>query len=97
MSVAIVGSGFGGLHLALRLQRTGQMVTLYSDRTPEQHLKQLQNTACQSGTTRNVLVIGLIRQTPCTRYGSRSVLPEPVRFEGDVGAPSPGCVIDHRL
>ena len=38
MSVAIIGNGYGALHLALRLQMDGRDPHLFSDRTSEQLL-----------------------------------------------------------
>ena len=38
MSVAIIGNGYGALHLALRLQMDSRDPHLFSDRTPEQLL-----------------------------------------------------------
>lgn len=35
-SIAIIGAGISGLHLALRLQEAGMDTTLYSERTPDQ-------------------------------------------------------------
>ena len=52
-SVAIVGAGVAGLHLALFLQRHGVPTVLYADRTGEQVRDgRLPNVVCRFGSTR---------------------------------------------
>jgi len=51
-SVAIVGAGISGLHLALDLQRRGIPTTLYTDRSPEAMRQgRLLNNVCRFGQT----------------------------------------------
>jgi styrene monooxygenase len=87
MSVAIVGNGYGALHLALRLQQDGQDAHLFSDRTSKQLLaSKLANTACHFGSTRQsdaALGVDFWREP---RYAIKMFrvylgLPQPVRFE----------------
>ena len=101
MSTAIIGSGYSGLHLALRLQAAGREVVLYSDRTPEQFLSsRLTNTACHWATTRQrdtELDVNHWTDPESAIHRLRVMLglPEPVRFECKLSGP--GYVIDHRL
>jgi 2-polyprenyl-6-methoxyphenol hydroxylase-like FAD-dependent oxidoreductase len=101
MSVAIIGNGYGALHLALRLQKDGLAPHLFSDRTPAQLLAaRLANTACHWGTTRQSdAALGVdFWQDP--RYAVRMIrvylgLPQPLRFETVLA--KPGHMIDHRV
>ena len=101
MSVAIVGNGYGALHLALRLQRDGHDAHLFSDRTSRQLLaSKLANTACHFGSTRQsdaALGVDFWREP---RYAIKMFrvylgLPQPVRFETVLN--KPGYMIDHRV
>jgi Styrene monooxygenase A putative substrate binding domain len=101
MSVAIIGNGYGALHLALRLQRDGQDPHLFSDRTSKQLLAgKLANTACHFGTTRQsdaALGVDFWREP---RYAVKMIrvylgLPQPVRFETVLS--KSGYMIDHRV
>jgi 2-polyprenyl-6-methoxyphenol hydroxylase-like FAD-dependent oxidoreductase len=101
MSVAIIGNGYGALHLALRLQRDGLEPHLFSDRTPAHLLAgRLANTACHWGATREAdAALGVdFWQDP--RYAVRKFrvylgLPQPLRFETVLA--KPGYMIDHRV
>lgn len=51
--VGIVGGGVGGTHLGLFLRKHGIAATIYSEKTPAQHLAaRISNVVCRSGTTR---------------------------------------------
>ncbi len=101
MSVAIIGNGYGALHLALRLQMDGRDPHLFSDRTSEQLLAgRLINTACQWATTRQSdAALGVdFWQEPS--YAVKMIrvylgLPDPIRFETQLS--KPGYMIDHRV
>jgi Styrene monooxygenase A putative substrate binding domain len=101
MSVAIIGNGYGALHLALRLQKDGRQPHLFSDRTSTQLLAgKLASTACHWGTTRQAdaaLGVDFWREP---RYAVKMIrvyvgLPQPVRFETVLA--KPGYMIDHRV
>ena len=101
MSVAIIGNGYGALHLALRLQKDGGEPHLFSDRTSEQLLAgKLANTACHFGSTRQsdaALGVDFWREP---RYAVKMIrvylgLPQPVRFQTMLS--KPGYMIDHRV
>lgn len=52
-SIAIVGTGISGLHLALTLQRAGVETTVYAERTPDQlRAGRLSNLVCRFEHTR---------------------------------------------
>jgi hypothetical protein len=101
MSVAIIGNGYGALHLALRLQIDGRAPHLFSDRTSEQLLAgRLINTACQWATARQSdAALGVdFWQEPS--YAVKMIrvylgLPDPIRFETQLS--KPGYMIDHRV
>jgi len=101
MSVAIIGNGYGALHLALRLQMDGRDPHLFSDRTSEQLLAgRLINTACQWATTRQSdAALGVdFWQEPSYVVKMIRVylgLPDPIRFETQLS--KPGYMIDHRV
>jgi 2-polyprenyl-6-methoxyphenol hydroxylase-like FAD-dependent oxidoreductase len=101
MSVAIVGNGYGALHLALRLQKDGRDPDLFSDRTSAQLLAgKLSSTACHWGTTRQADAALDVDFWQESRYAIRMIrvylgLPQPVRFETVLG--KPGYMIDHRV
>ena len=100
MSVAILGNGYGALHLALRLQIDGRDPHLFGDRTSEQLLTGRQSigvpmgdgapVGCSSG--------GRFWQEPS--YAVKTIrvylgLPDPIRFETQLS--KPGYMIDHRV
>jgi 2-polyprenyl-6-methoxyphenol hydroxylase-like FAD-dependent oxidoreductase len=51
--IGIVGGGVAGTQLGLFLRKHGIAATIYSEKTPAQHLAaRLSNVVCRSGTTR---------------------------------------------
>ena len=51
--IGIIGGGVGGTHLGLFLLQHGVSATIYSSKTPAQHLSsRITNVVCRSGTTR---------------------------------------------
>ena len=51
--IGIIGGGVGGTHLGLFLRQHGASVTIYSAKTPAEHLAaRITNVVCRSGTTR---------------------------------------------
>jgi styrene monooxygenase len=51
--IGIIGGGVGGTHLGLFLRQHGVSATIYSAKTPAQHLAaRITNVVCHSGTTR---------------------------------------------
>lgn len=51
--IGIIGGGVGGTHLGLFLRQRGLSATIYSEKTPAQHLgARITNVVCRSGTTR---------------------------------------------
>src|ERR1700751_1541208 len=101
MSIAIIGNGYGALHLALRLQMDGRDPHLFSDRTSEQLLAgRLINTACPWATARqsDAAPGGGFWQEPSFAVKMIRVylgLPDPVRFETQLS--KSGYMIDHRV
>src|SRR5436190_2899952 len=52
-NIGIIGAGVGGTHLGLFLRQRGVSATIYSEKTPAQHLgARITNVVCRSGTTR---------------------------------------------
>ena len=51
--IGIIGGGVGGTHLGLFLRQHGVSATIYSAKTPAEHLAaRITNVVCRSGTTR---------------------------------------------
>jgi anaerobic glycerol-3-phosphate dehydrogenase len=51
--IGIIGGGIGGTHLGLFLRQHGVSATIYSAKTPAEHLAaRITNVVCRSGTTR---------------------------------------------
>ena len=51
--IGIIGGGIGGTHLGLFLRQHGVTATIYSAKTPAEHLAaRITNVVCRSGTTR---------------------------------------------
>jgi len=98
--IGIIGSGIAGLQLGLALQRYGIPATIYSDRTPEQHLaRPLPNMVVRNGCTRaRERWLGvdhwcdpahdLARLSVCLRG-------TPIAFSGRIPAPANG--VDMRI
>lgn len=101
-SIAVVGSGVAGLHLALLLQQHDVPVTIYTDRTGEQVAAGplLNTVAHHHHTLERERALG-VHHWDAAEYGyvchQHSVVgpPTPLRFRGDFDHPS--SIIDYRL
>jgi folate-dependent tRNA-U54 methylase TrmFO/GidA len=99
--IGIIGSGIAGLQLGLGLQQHGIPATLYSERTPEQHLtRRLPNMVVRNGCTRereaslkvnhwDAEAYDLVRLSMCIG-GTR-----PLAFSGCI--PAPAHAVDMRM
>jgi 2-polyprenyl-6-methoxyphenol hydroxylase-like FAD-dependent oxidoreductase len=99
--IGIVGGGVGGTHLGLFLRKHGIAATIYSEKTPAQHLAaRISNVVCRSGTTRaRERALGVdhwdrlapdLEQFVVTVNG-----PRPLEFSG--GLAPPAHVVDMRI
>jgi hypothetical protein len=101
-SIAIVGAGVSGLHLALFLQQHDVPVTIYTDKTADEIAggRLLNTVAHHHHTLERERVMG-VHHWEADRYGyichQHSIVgtPEPMRFRGDFDHPS--SIIDYRL
>ncbi|MBC8170867.1 MAG: monooxygenase [Anaerolineae bacterium] len=98
-NIGIVGSGIGGLHLALFLQQHGVAVTLYSDRTAEQlRTSKFYNTPARFGQTmdreRSVGINHWDDATPLTHF-NLAITGTPLQFRAYVE--ESGMFIDPRI
>ncbi|GHC82345.1 hypothetical protein GCM10007079_23210 [Nocardiopsis terrae] len=98
--IGIIGAGTAGLHLGLYLRRHGVEATVFTDRTPqEQRGSRILNTVSHHAVTVE-RERGLdVDHWPAEEYGYTQhqyrVGPEPLRFEGDLHAPSRS--VDYRI
>ncbi|MBF1801837.1 styrene monooxygenase subunit StyA [Alloalcanivorax profundimaris] len=99
--IAIVGAGAAGLHLGLYLRRHDIDVTLYSDRRPEDYrtARLLNTVAHHSITIARESDLG-VNKWPVNENGYYGHyyyvgLPTPLRFYGDLQAPS--RAVDYRI
>jgi len=99
--IGIVGGGVGGTQLGLFLRKHGIAATIYSDKTPAQHLEaRISNVVCRSGTTRaRERALGIdhwdrlapdLEQFVVTVNG-----PRPLEFSGALAPPA--HVVDMRI
>jgi 2-polyprenyl-6-methoxyphenol hydroxylase-like FAD-dependent oxidoreductase len=101
-SIAVVGAGVSGLHLALFLQQHDVPVTIYTDRTGEEIAggRLLNTVAHHHHTLERERALG-VHHWDADEYGygchQHSIVgtPEPMRFRGDFDHPS--SIIDYRL
>ena len=101
-SIAIVGSGVSGLHLALFLQQHDVPVTVYTDKSGRQIAdgRLLNTVAHHHHTLQRERLLG-VHHWDAGEYGygchQHSIVgtPEPMRFRGDFSHPS--SIIDYRL
>ena len=100
-SIGIVGAGIAGLHLSLLLTQRGVSVTLYAERTPEEHLAgKLSSVVTRFGPTREREQALGVNYWDEPDFGAFcfyvNVLGEyPLAFRGDLSQPAQ--VVDMRL
>jgi len=99
--IGIIGGGVGGTHLGLFLRHQGVAATIYTAKTPAEHLEaRISNVVCRSGTTRaRERALGVdfwvadapdLEQFVVTING-----PRPVTFSGALDPPT--HVVDMRI
>jgi 2-polyprenyl-6-methoxyphenol hydroxylase-like FAD-dependent oxidoreductase len=99
--IGIIGGGVGGTHLGLFLRQHGVSATIYTEKTPAEHLvARITNVVCRSGTTRaRERALGVdfwdedapdLEQFVVTVNG-----PRPIAFSGALNPPS--HVVDMRI
>lgn len=99
--IGIVGAGTAGLHLGLFLRQHDIDVTVYTDRKPDEYadLRLLNTVAHHSVTVQREVDLG-VDQWPSREFGYFGHYyyvggPQPMRFYGDLAAPS--RAVDYRL
>nr|ABB03727.1 StyA [Pseudomonas putida] len=99
--IGIVGAGTAGLHLGLFLRQHDVDVTVYTDRKPDEYSGQrLLNTVAHNAVTVQREVALDVNEWPSEEFGYFGHYyyvggPQPMRFYGDLKAPS--RAVDYRL
>lgn len=100
--IGIVGAGTAGLHLGLYLRQHDVDVTIFTDRKPEEYrgMRLLNTVAHHAVTVDRETALG-VNHWPSEKWGYKGhyyyigVQPEPLKFYGDLHAPS--RAIDYRI